>query len=1197
MPLRGKQADEGVLLDLLKLRIDSGDNKLKSHFEKCRRNAIYTSPRIQNELINLCGEVIQENVISEVRKTMAYSILADETADVSGKEQLSIGVRFYDESKSKIREEFVGFVELKAQNASAIAEAIDNFLISSNLSKEDCVGFGFDGCSTMAGKEGGVQAILRKKYPRALYFHCSSHKLNLVVNDANAVPEIRNTVATVKDVITFFRESTTRRNYAPNLSRLCETRWSEKYKSIRKFSQHFSELVKSLETLSVEGNYATRKSAYQLHSAVTKPVFIVSLQTIAKYSAVIEPVVNALQAKSIDMISVGKHIKNIKDILRNDREFPDRISNEILQKARAVAMDLNIEISVPRLAHKQTHRSNPPSDNDNEYWRRSLIIPYIDSLISSLNIRFSQENTPAFALSRLHPLYMTKTSIADLHKNAESFQEFYNLDITGELNLWHNLWVTKALSDDQLKDIEVVDLFKEANIFYPAVRKALIILSTIPCTTATVERSFSTLRRVKTMAQQQDTAAAMSNDDIQLLENLIKKRGSVKFRTTHVKKYLDRIESDLSALSELDKAELRQKSSRMPQLFDEFASIQCEIETLSDSSDQFEERIEFENSYDLCMARINCILTNDGLDNDSKRSDKSGVSLVSNNTKQFKRRPINRDRRRTGNYSYYLKIKQWDTEQFFKYTRMTIPVFEKLLLKIAPKIQHQYRSDGISCEERLVLTLQYLSQGTSMQALAWTFHTGHSTIHYIIHETCKALWDVLALDYLETPETPEKWEDISRGFQERWNFPHCLGSIDGTHVNIQAPPGSGSLFYNYKKHFSIILLGACDAYYKFTYVDIGAYGSQSDGGVLKNSVFGQRMENNNMNIPMDKCLPGTNIVMPYFFVGDEAFPLKKYIMRPFPGQQLSNTQKIFNYRLSEHVRWRILRTPINAKVENIDNIVKATVTLHNYCQTELSGPGNDIYCPPNFVDRDGEENGGWRAEQESLPSVGRLGANVAKRFVYDIRNILAHYFLSDEGKQGEIRLCLNCLKPGHFNYVCRANTCKKCNSKHHVLLHIDKTKTQPATSQAPGSQSSYLVADLCDELEIEKEKINLTVEGINNTVSQIKYKCSVEIQSVSNDYKKVIECFVVPEITGVVANVPIDMKKLNMPRNVALADPNVHVPSRISMLIGEDLFYNLLCIGQTKLGPGMPILQRTRLGWIVSGCIPNDAVSCNRKSW
>nr|CAI5852868.1 unnamed protein product [Callosobruchus analis] len=73
-------------------------------------------------------------------------------------------------------------------------------------------------------------------------------------------------------------------------------------------------------------------------------------------------------------------------------------------------------------------------------------------------------------------------------------------------------------------------------------------------------------------------------------------------------------------------------------------------------------------------------------------------------------------------------MKQWDTEQFFKYTRMTLPVFEKLLSKIAPQIQHQYRSDGISPEERLVITLQYLSQGTSMQALAWIFHTGHSTM-------------------------------------------------------------------------------------------------------------------------------------------------------------------------------------------------------------------------------------------------------------------------------------------------------------------------------------------------------------------------------------------------------------------------------------------------------------------------------------
>ncbi|KAG5866761.1 hypothetical protein JTB14_005277 [Gonioctena quinquepunctata] len=167
----------------------------------------------------------------------------------------------------------------------------------------------------MAGKDGGVQAILRNKYSRALYFHCSSHKLNLVVNDANKVPEIRNTIATIKDTINFFRESTVRRNCAPNLSRMCETRWSEKYKSIRKFSQNFPELVKALEKLCTEGNYATRKSAYQLHSAVTKPLFIISFITIAKYSLVLEPVVNALQAKTVDLIGVGEHITGILDVL------------------------------------------------------------------------------------------------------------------------------------------------------------------------------------------------------------------------------------------------------------------------------------------------------------------------------------------------------------------------------------------------------------------------------------------------------------------------------------------------------------------------------------------------------------------------------------------------------------------------------------------------------------------------------------------------------------------------------------------------------------------------------------------------------------------------------------------------------------------------------------------------------------------
>lgn len=91
----------GIFNELIKLRIDAGDTSLKNHIEKGKKNALRTSPTIQNELIRLCGETAREWVAAEVKEANAFSVLADETADISGKEQLSVGVRFYDKKKEK----------------------------------------------------------------------------------------------------------------------------------------------------------------------------------------------------------------------------------------------------------------------------------------------------------------------------------------------------------------------------------------------------------------------------------------------------------------------------------------------------------------------------------------------------------------------------------------------------------------------------------------------------------------------------------------------------------------------------------------------------------------------------------------------------------------------------------------------------------------------------------------------------------------------------------------------------------------------------------------------------------------------------------------------------------------------------------------------------------------------------------------
>lgn len=89
--------------------------------------------------------------------------------------------------------------------------------------------------------------------------------------------------------------------------------------------------------------------------------------------------------------------------------------------------------------------------------------------------------------------------------------------------------------------------------------------------------------------------------------------------------------------------------------------------------------------------------------------------------------------------------------------------------------------------------------------------------------------------------TVGKWRQIAEDFHHLWDFPNCLGAIDGKHVQIQAPANTGSLFYNYKGHFSVVLLAVVDARYCFRVIDVGAYGRSSDGGTLAASAFGKAL--------------------------------------------------------------------------------------------------------------------------------------------------------------------------------------------------------------------------------------------------------------------------------------------------------------------------------------------------------------------
>lgn len=149
-----------------------------------------------------------------------------------------------------------------------------------------------------------------------------------------------------------------------------------------------------------------------------------------------------------------------------------------------------------------------------------------------------------------------------------------------------------------------------------------------------------------------------------------------------------------------------------------------------------------------------------------------------------------------------------------------------------------------------------------------------------------------------------------------------------------------------KKSFSVVLSALVDANYRFIAVDIGSYSKNSDGGIFANSNLGKSLDSEKLNVPEDCAFPGTNNVAPYVILGDEAFLLKRYLMRPYPGtQSIEDIEKhIFSYRLCR-ARWlvecafgilsqtfRIYCRRLKANPQNVNQIILTTCILHNVIQ-------------------------------------------------------------------------------------------------------------------------------------------------------------------------------------------------------------------------------------------------------------------------
>ncbi|XP_036140825.1 uncharacterized protein LOC118644954 [Monomorium pharaonis] len=245
------------------------------------------------------------------------------------------------------------------------------------------------------------------------------------------------------------------------------------------------------------------------------------------------------------------------------------------------------------------------------------------------------------------------------------------------------------------------------------------------------------------------------------------------------------------------------------------------------------------------------------------------------------------------------------------------------------------------------------------------------------------------------------------------------------------------------------------------------------------------------------------------------------------------------------------------------------------------------------------------------------------------------------------RLCINCLRSGHRAKDCTSGGCKKCSKKHNTLLHIETSVNSQETSQGDsksptttttddkkltltslsssnadcddfkkhawlstaiikilnrdnkkvtcralldaGSQSNFITRSLAQRLGLELQNVNVPVVGVNQVTSYVRDMVKVSIYSRLYDYQRNLDCLVLRQITDRIPSSHADDYNINIPANLRLADPNFYIPGGIDLLLGADVFWNILCVGQIKATSLHPVLQKTLFGWILGGTIATKA--------
>ena len=511
-PKRG----EGNFKALLRYRAQ-GDKLLEDNIRTAPKNMQLTSWNVQNQIILICGQMIKENIVEKIKKAEMYTIIADETTDRNKREQLALVLRYVTENGT-VREDMVAMLNPDKTTGEVLAQAITDALQKLGLSL-DCVrGQAYDGGGNMSGRISGAQSRIRALQPLAVYTHCASHRLNLALGRALTVPGVRNMLGIVSVASNFFNDSAARvqlleekveelgeEQKKKRLKALCRTRWVEQHESLLTFEQLLVPIVAALEHVEREGSSDSAQKASGHLAAITRFEFLICLEMAVLLFGVTLGLSICLQNPQQSLSDAIKKISRVQRAVEDAREeFP-----AVMAKAVVLAEKLDVPVIAPRSSSRQVHRPNSSKSADPEtYYRINVFLPFIDQMIKELKERFPEDH-PGLQLEGVLPSRIETADLSAVIEGAEA----YHTDLPNPANLRSELllWRTMVAQAKSNRPQTAEDAFQMTGSL-PNVRTLLQILMTLPVTSCSAERTFSTLKRVET-----DQRTTMGEDRLESL--------------------------------------------------------------------------------------------------------------------------------------------------------------------------------------------------------------------------------------------------------------------------------------------------------------------------------------------------------------------------------------------------------------------------------------------------------------------------------------------------------------------------------------------------------------------------------------------------------------------------------------------------------------------------------------------------------